>query len=95
MTYAKNMPARLRFLKLFCWDCGGWAPSEGRMYYGSRRKASGFQYASVPFYFCRDEKTARPQTGRPLQNPLPALHDGFVAASPSRGFRDGLGIFVV
>src|SRR6204780_5701521 len=38
---------------------------------------------------------ARPTNGRPLQNPAASGEDGFVAAVPSREFRDGTGIFTV
>ena len=40
------------------------------------------------------QTAARPKNGRPLQNPLPTKQDDFVAAVPSRIFRDGTGIFV-
>ena len=43
----------------------------------------------------KKQKRARPKCGRPLQNlPATAL-DGFVAADPSRAFRDGPGILMV
>src|SRR6266481_249945 len=35
------------------------------------------------------------KNGRPLQNLTPTTHGGFVAAVPSRAFRDGTGIFMV
>ena len=35
------------------------------------------------------------KNGRPLQNLPPTTQGGFVAAVPSRGFRDGTGIFMV
>src|SRR5579864_5885584 len=38
---------------------------------------------------------ARPKSGRPLQHPNPTRQNGFVAAVPSRAFRDGTGIFPV
>ena len=38
---------------------------------------------------------ARPKNGRPLQNPTAFGEDGFVAAVPSREFRDGTGMFTV
>jgi predicted RNA-binding protein with PUA-like domain len=38
---------------------------------------------------------ARPKNGRPLQNPTPTGHDGFVGASPSRVLRDGEGTFTI
>src|SRR5580700_5388792 len=42
-----------------------------------------------------NQTAASPQNGRPLQNPTPKWHNGFVAAVPSRVFRDGTGIFEV
>jgi hypothetical protein len=42
-----------------------------------------------------EQTAARPKNGRPLQNLPPSTHGGFVAAIPSRAFRDGTGIFVV
>ena len=42
-----------------------------------------------------EQTAARPKDGRPLQNLPPATHGGFVAAVPSRAFRDGTGIFMV
>jgi hypothetical protein len=42
------------------------------------------------------EQTAtRPKNRRPLQNLLPTTQDRFVAAAPSRVFRDGTGRFMV
>jgi len=38
---------------------------------------------------------ARPRNRRPLQNLPPTTPGGFVAAVPSRAFRDGTGIFMV
>ena len=38
---------------------------------------------------------ARPKSRRPLQHPNPTRQNGFVAAVPSRAFRDGTGIFAV
>ena len=42
-----------------------------------------------------EQTAARQKNGRPLQNLPPSTHGGFVAAIPSRAFRDGTGIFVV
>jgi hypothetical protein len=42
-----------------------------------------------------EQKAARPDNGRPLQNPAPKMNDGFVAADPFRAFRNGSGIFMV
>src|SRR5258708_31135989 len=41
------------------------------------------------------QTAARPKNGRPLQNLPRTTHSGFVAAVPSRAFRDGTGIFMV
>jgi hypothetical protein len=38
---------------------------------------------------------ALPKNGRPLQNPTASGEDGFVAAVPSREFRDVTGIVTV
>src|SRR5258708_2237744 len=40
-----------------------------------------------------EQTAARPKSGRPLQNLQPTTQGGFVAADPSRAFRDGSGIF--
>jgi hypothetical protein len=45
-------------------------------------------------WYCIEQTAARPKNGRPLQNLPPSTHGGFVAAVPSRAFRDGTGIFV-
>ena len=42
-----------------------------------------------------NQTAARPKNGRPLQNPTAPRQDGFVAAVPSREFRDGTGTFTV
>src|SRR5258708_35277822 len=42
-----------------------------------------------------EQTAARPKNGRPLQNLPPTSLGGFVAAVPSRAFRDGTGIFMV
>src|SRR5712691_4965323 len=42
-----------------------------------------------------EQTAARPKNGRPLLNQPPTTHGGFVAAVPSRAFRDGTGIFKV
>src|SRR4029077_16948478 len=42
-----------------------------------------------------EHTAARPKNGRPLQNLPPTTHGDFVAAVPSRAFRDGTGIFMV
>src|ERR1700747_607564 len=42
-----------------------------------------------------ERTAARPKNGRPLQNLPATMHGGFVAAFPSRVFRDGTGIFIV
>jgi hypothetical protein len=39
----------------------------------------------------KEPTAARPKSGRPLQNQLPATGDGFVEATPSRVVRDGVG----
>ena len=41
-----------------------------------------------------EQTAARPKSGRPLQNLPPTTPGGFVAAVPSRAFRDGTGTFV-
>ena len=46
-------------------------------------------------WYWMDKTGARPKNGRPLQNLSPTTHGGFVAAVPSRAFRDGTGIFIV
>src|SRR4029077_18304174 len=42
-----------------------------------------------------EQTAARPKNGRPLQNLPPTTPGGFVAAVPSRAFRDGACIFMV
>jgi len=42
-----------------------------------------------------NQTAARPKNGRLLQNPAASKENGFVAAVPSREFRDGTGIFAV
>jgi hypothetical protein len=46
-------------------------------------------------WYWMQQTAARPKNGRPLQNLPPTTLGGFVAAVPSRVFRDGTGIFIV
>lgn len=42
-----------------------------------------------------NQTDARPQNGRPLQRPPQIPRNGFVAAFPSRVFRDGKGMIAI
>src|ERR1700692_3200401 len=44
---------------------------------------------------CAKQTATRPQNGRHLQDPPQISRNGFVAAFPSRVFRDGKGIFAI
>src|SRR4029077_4634948 len=46
-------------------------------------------------WYWMEQRAARPKNGRPLQNLPPTTHGDFVAAVPSRAFRDGTGILML
>ena len=58
-------------------------------------KAAIEKFGADSACYWMEQTVARPKIGRPLHNLPSTMLGGFLAAVPSRAFRDGTGVFMV